>query len=296
MKSGSRRGCRLRCIAVAFSLWMTASLAVAQVQHGGILVVENDGDNTPASVTLSRLGGYGSWSVITDDGVNSSNRGDYFVDFGTGNDAALGIPIFTAYQSGRTEPSVAQDPYYATVSSARASTSNGRYFCAIQESPTGDEVNFNPALAFFPIGDGWLTGAAYNAANNDPLTEFVGNPAIALRNDSTFTGTGWELTDRGTDAGRYILTLEGYDLRRDGLLLAGAAKNEDNRVAVNIGADGAATLNIMDNGVESGGENDPVSFAFIPAGTPGVVMGRVTASGRKLFAQGDFNVQMVGPS
>ncbi len=288
MKTGYRCAGRACFLAMACGLAMWGGVAAGQVQHGSILVVENDGENTPASVSLTRVGGYGAWSIVS----GSSNRGDYVVDFATGNDVALGVPIFTVYEAGRSEPSVDQDPYYATASAARG-TGNW-YFCATNESPTGDEVNYNPALAFFPIGDGWLTGAAYNSTNNGPLTEFVGNPAIELRDDSTFTGTGLELTDHTYSTGWYSLTFEGYDLRRDGVLLACAASNEDNRAAVNIGADGTATLCVIDNGVETGGENDPVAFAFIPAGTPGVVMGRITASGRKLFAQGDFSVQMVG--
>ena len=260
-----------------------ATCAVAQVQHGGIDVVEIDANNNATSVELTRTGSVGDWQIVPE----TSNRGDYTVDFGTGADNTLGVLIVGPNEAGRSEPSVSNDPYYATVATE---TSNGGYFISTHETPTGIEANFNVALAYFPLADGWLAGAAYNSSNNATLTSLTGSPGLSLVTESTMLGSGLEIVDRTSSKGLYELNFEGLDLRRDGVLLACGAKNEDNRVAINVGIDGRATLNCIDNGAESGGENDPAAFVFIPQGTPGVVMGRVTGSGRKLFAQGNFNV------
>ncbi len=259
-----------------------------QVEHGSIDVVENDGQNNPSSVTLSRAGGDGPWTI----GHGDSNRGDYYVDFGTGSDTSAGVLITAPYQTERSEPSVAQDPYFATITTAPGS--GNRYFIPVHEAPTGDECNFNPAFAWFPLADGWMAGAGYNSTNNGPLSTLVGHPDLRLRDDATFTGQGFEFHDQGGNNGFYRISLQGYDLRRDGVVLVCGAKNEDNRAAVHVSHDGTATINCIDNGAESGGENDPAAFVLIPEGTPGVVMGRVTGSARTLFAQGEFDVTLMG--
>jgi hypothetical protein len=265
--------------------------SVAQVQHGIIDVVELDGGNSPTSVQLTRIGGAGLWQIIVDDGINVSNRGDYTVDFLTGQDTIDGVLIVSPYESGRSEPSVTNDPYYATVATERNGNSN-RYFISTHESPTGSEVNYNVSMAYFPLADGWLAGAAYNSSNNGPLNSLTGTPGLNLVDETSLSGSGFEMVDRTTSSGLYELNFEGLDLRRDGVLLACGAKNEDNRVAINLGTDGRATLNCIDNGAETGGENDPAAFVFIPEGTPDVIMGRVSGSGRKLFAQGNYNVSI----
>lgn len=276
---------------LALAAGLTAGTpAVAQVQHGAISVQENDCTNTPAAVTLSRLTGDGPWQIISDDGVDNSNRGDYVVDFLTGADTAAGILITGNYDDARSSPCVTEDPYFATASSARSSS--GRYFIAVHGSPSGSEVNYNPAFAFFPIADGWLAGAAYNSENGGIITELVGNPAIVLYNTFNDPGTGNGFIDSGV--GNFGVRLEGIDLRRDGVLLVSGAKDEDNFGMVFINWDGTAVINNHDNGDNAdGAEQDPVAFAFVPDGTQGVTMGRFTASARKLYGQGDWSVEMV---
>lgn len=269
--------------------------ANAQVQHGAIGVTENDANNTPASVSLVRLGGNGPWTIVSNSGGDSSNRGDYVIDLGPGQNTTTGILIASVYEGGRTEPSVSYEPYFAT-SACERSSSTSRYFLSVFDTPGGGEVNFNPSFAYFPLADGWLAGAAYNSANNGPLTSLVGTWGLALRTEGTATGTGYELIDETGTNGFYTLRLEGLDLRRDGVLLVGAAKNEDNRAAVSLQYDGSAIINCIDNGSEDGGENDPVAFVLIPEGTPGVVMGTITGSGRALFSQGDFSVDLGKPA
>jgi len=269
-----------------------AGAASAQVQHGEIRVVELDGLNNPTSVSLSRFGGAGIWSTFNTMGPDSSSRGDYFVDFGTGNDQNLGILIGATPQLERTEPSFTFAGYHATFASARSASGSGRYFVTMHDTPGGSEVNHNAAIGYFPIADGWLAAAAYNSANNGPITSLIGNPTISLV--PALTGVGNEFFDDTANAGLYSLSFQGVHMGRDGILMSSAAKNEDNRSQVFINYDGRAVVNVIDNGSESGGENDDGAFVFIPQSTPGVIAGQVTASANTLYTQGDFTVEMVG--
>lgn len=275
---------------VAILLACSAPLAaLAQIQHGTLNVVENDGGNTPASVTVTRVaGGQGPWTIIVSDGPDATNRGDYVLDLGAGFTNANGVMIVGPAEGGRTEPSVTYSPYFATPSTERSST--GRYFISQHDSPPGGEVNFEPAFVYFPLADGWIASIGYNSANNGPLTSLVGSPLVSLRTELTATGMGYELIDTSGNAGLYTLRFEGLDLRRDGVILVSGAKNEDNRACISTRIDGTAIINCIDNGAESGGENDPAGFVLIPHGTPGVTMGTITASGHALQRSGDFTL------
>ncbi len=165
------------------------------------------------------------------------------------------------------------------------------------QSPDGTEANFDTAMAYFPIADGWLTAALYNAANNGALASHVGTPGIEIDTEATCSGTGTEIVDFTVGSfanGFYLISKPGVDFRRDGVIIASGAKNGDNRAGIFMNYDGRAIINCIDNGPESGGANDPAAFVFIPEGTVGVAMGQVTGSARTLFKQGNFDVQMVG--
>jgi hypothetical protein len=282
--------------------WCT-STALAQVQHGVLDVVENDGGNDNSSVTVTRVGGAGGW--IADPNAANS-RADYFVDFFTANDVAEGVLLVGPANDDRTEASVPSDPnlprdiYHATVSTSRSVGANGtnKYWVAVHRTPQGVEVNYNAALAYFPIVDGWLMGSLYNSVNGGAITEFVGNPAIQLLTnfeelDPNFPKSPSRVID--SLASNYVVILDGIDQRRDGVLMGCGAKNEDNYTAVHTNADGIGVLNNRDNGDDDGGqEQDPSTFVYIPQGTPGVVMGTITGSGRTVFGQGDFDIEVVG--
>lgn len=288
MRSSSRSQYSMLAVLAA----VIAAPALAQVQHGSINIVEINGENEPNSITMTRAdGGAGSWVPFSNDD-DESNRGDYHVDFLTGNDIYNGILIVGPYENGRVEDSMGEDPYYATLSHAR-STSSNTYWVAVHDSPSGSECNYNPALAYFPIADGWWTGAAYNSENGGVIDEFVGHSDIILTNTFDDPGTVSAFID--ADTGNFGVRLEGIDMRRDGVLLACGAKNEDNYTAVYCDYDGTALLNNRDNGDNGeGSEQDPTAFVFVTEGTPGVTMGRVTGSGRILFQQGDFEVELYG--
>jgi len=272
-----------------------AATTLAQVQHGILNVVENDSGNTAASVTLTRSGGYGVWAPVNGEGSNTS-RGDYDVDFGTGNDQNLGILIVGPYNDQRTEASASN--YFATVAHCRSNNAvpTNRYWVGVFASPGGGEVNYNSTLAYFPIADGWLTGGFYNSTNGGTIDSFVGTPGIVQTNPFDPNGTaGYPSVLIDNANGLFDLRLDGIDMNRDGVLLACGAKNEDNMAMVHVYWDGTARINIRDNGSDGNtAEQDPGVFVFIPDGTPGVVMGRITGSGRALYHQGDFQVAMVG--
>ncbi len=131
-------------------LLAVAGQAFGQVQHGIIDVIENDGGNTPSSVTTSRVGGDGAWVVVSDTS-DTNSRADYVVDFLTGNDQNLGILITCPAQIFRTEPSVPfPAPYFATTACERTASGSNRYYVSLFEAPSGGEVNFNAALSYFP--------------------------------------------------------------------------------------------------------------------------------------------------
>ncbi|MDX2147834.1 MAG: hypothetical protein SFZ23_09960 [Planctomycetota bacterium] len=278
----------------AAALAALAGSAFGQVQHGTLNVVENDGGNTAASVTVTRAGGDGVWAVE----AAANSRGDYGLDFFTGNDQANGILITGVAQLGRTEPSFAVPEYYATSSSARQTTGTflNKYFIAIHDAPGGSEVNYNPNFAYFPAANGWLGGVAYNSVNNGPITSLVAAPA-SLQIVTSITGVGNEFFDDPATAGAYVLSAQGIDFRRDGIVLVSGARNEDNRGRVFVNFDGRAVLSSVDNGGEGGlnsGENDDVGFVFIPENTPGVTYANFTGSGKIVNKQGNISVEMVG--
>ncbi len=287
----------MNCVAGAALLVALAGQALAQVQHGTVNVVEVDGGDLPTSVSVTRVGGFGPWSVL------SANRGDYTVDLTGGANATNGVMIVNAAQLERTEPSVvpvapAGPAYFCTFSAGVSATSD--YFLAASRAPVGTEANFNGSFVYIPVASNFVSGyARNNAGTNGGVNNTITAPAfVQLRtSEATFTGTGVEVLDftlGSTANGFYLLSMEGVDARRDGITLVSHAKDEDNRAQVRHDIDGRVTINTIDNGSESGGEQDPFSFVFLPEGTTGVTMGNFTGSANVLFKSGDFNVEMVG--
>jgi hypothetical protein len=290
LREDSTMKIRVSCGA-ALALAMLSGQASAQVQHGIVDVIEIDGLDTAASITATRSGGFGPWTI---DSANST-RGDYRLNFGTASDNTLGVMIPSVYQLERTEPSVATGIYYGIAMAGRSGTAYQiSTFKGV--SPT-NEVNINAAMSYFPVADGWLSGHLLNSANNGVMTSVIGN--VTLRTEATYTGVGNEVVDyniAGSPAGFYLLHSDTIDFRRDGILLAAGGKDENNRASWSTNyVTGEAYLWCQDmpaNG--DAGENDPLAFVFIPEGTAGVTMGTVTAAAKKLFKQGNFSVSMVG--
>ena len=105
-----------------------AGHAAAQVQHGQIDVLEIDCGNTPASVVATVAGGTGDWSIVSDDGLDSSNRGDYTLDLGTGNDSGLGVLLSFMNETSRISSNgcPTESPFYASPSANPTTSGTNR--------------------------------------------------------------------------------------------------------------------------------------------------------------------------
>ncbi len=279
-----------------------AGQAMGQVQHGIIVATEiSAADLDPAAISLARenaapLGG--TWTINS----SLSNRGDYAVNFGPGNDTANGVLITGTNQGFRVEPSVAATQYYATAHGARPLSAgaafpfvDGDFTVDVRRSPQGVDVNYNVSLAYFPFADGWIAAGLYNSVDNGVITQVTGNAGFQLTNafDPNPPTSGRVIFDNST--GRYDLTIPGFDLNRDGTILCAGAKDEDNFGMAYVGTDGFVTVQSHDNGSDGAPlEPDPVQFVVIPRGTPGVIYGALTGSGKPINFQGDVVSGLVG--
>ena len=100
----------------------------------------------------------------------------------------------------------------------------------------------------------------------------------------------------GGTNGTYELNVPGVtDARRQGIVFVTGGKNEDNFASSGAAHDGSAyRLATKDNGSNADSyERDPIAFAFIPTGTPGVVMGKVSGQGIAVLESGNFTVAPV---
>lgn len=282
-------------------LRILASLAalgvVEAVEIGKVDVVQNDTGNEVTSVTTSIAPGSTPNFVI-----ESSNRGDWDVWFGTPSDNTLGVPISVARENGR-DNSAGGSPAglnYATVTLNPAGSSReGKYYLPLHSTGdsavgSGTEVNLNTASIYFPFAEGWLAAAAYNSANNSDL-------------DSIVTGT--ELWGNAIQLGTHLVHQSGgihtLDLSSfgassaDGILLVNGAKNEDNYALSRANSDGTFTIFVKDNGSNGAGtENDPLAFAYVGTEQLGchglVAMGRVNSDGTTDVEAGDFTLTKQG--
>jgi len=135
------------------------------------------------------------------------------------------------------------------------------------------EYDYNVAAAWFPY-DKYLAGNAHYTdqlnMNNQALDEFWGSPGLAL---------GVQFKDTGTAEYTVDLTSLGVDSRKDGILLATGAQNEDNYAAVYVNTNnGTWIVQDKDNGASPGLERDPVEFVFIPKTNDAIISGRFLAN------------------
>src|SRR5688500_5630956 len=201
----------LAVLAAVTVAWLPTAKAAPPPPHGisaaNINVVQNDTNNTTASVTITAS------NVINDFRIRSGgNRGDFNVQVGDSpSDDGAGLLLTSVAQNGRdngeegnlagtifaismTQPSA--NGYFIPVN-----TANGNF--AAGSNP---EWNVNVAEAWFPTNN-WRVGSAFNAAGlngsavntNDAL---IGSPQL---------GYGVHFIDRaaggGANAGKSVVDL-----------------------------------------------------------------------------------------
>lgn len=256
------------------------------VEFANIDVIDGaDPINDPPTVSIPTGQGTADFHVEA-----GATKGLYPVRIGVDatDDAANGIMLSYVRENGRDhlDSLGGTETLYAT--SAASRRGNGS-FSLVGRRAGNDSLNANTlyapassfnanvAAAYFPFSEGWMGGTAYNASNGTVLNELVASPGLTIglappaNFVQDFFGTGDNL-----------VTLPGVtDTRRQGLLFVGGAKNEDNFALSEPTADGTG-FNVTLHGNAkngSGGEVDPVSFVFIPMGTPNITMARINGRG-----------------
>lgn len=219
-----------------------------------------------------------------------ATKGLYPVRIGTDatDDAANGVMLSYVRESGRDhlDSLGGTETLYATSASSRRG--NGS-FSLVGRRAGNDSLNANTlyapaspfnanvAAAYFPFSEGWMGGTVYNQSNGAVLNEIVGSAGltIGLAQPANFVQDFFGTGDN-------LVTLPGVtDTRRQGLLFVGGAKDEDNFALSEPTADGTGfNVTLHGNaGNGSDGEVDPVSFVFIPMGTPNITMARINGRG-----------------
>ncbi|GEP40958.1 hypothetical protein BGE01nite_02490 [Brevifollis gellanilyticus] len=247
---------------------MPAGIRAQTTEFGGITVIQNNSENTEASVTLTKAPGSSPYFTLT-----GGNRGDYGLDFGTGVDTQAGVLI--PYVSQLSRDNTAQGDTVGRFFATAATGPNdglSDYTIALFSAPAGDEVNIDVNFGFFPYSK-WIGGNARNAANNGELTELSGSSGLVLNT---------HFTDLATPGGQYTLsinTLTGNNASQNGILLVTGARNEDNYALSQANANGSFTIYCHDNGVDGATyENDGVGFVYVPTAKVGTE--HLTAIGR----------------
>ncbi len=293
-------------LAIAAVLLSGPAAGVLAVEHGVLDVVENDTGNDLTSVTVTRRSGTAGFDVFP-----GSNRGDYnfaiqnSVDttFDPLNDQSFGIALTTVYQNSSTSSAVdpvSGLPDVRVSTTAIARNADGSYFVPVHSAPAGSEWNVDVGIVYFPFENGWYAGHAFNSTNanpgvidvlNGPLG--IGNEAPPIRIDGVDPINPGDGIFTVVSGGQSTLTVPGVDdTRRQGIMFVTHGKNEDNYALSGPSADGSVyELFVKDNGTNGAStEEDPIAFAFVPLGTPNVVMGRISGQGVTMIGSGDFTI------
>jgi hypothetical protein len=136
----------------------------------------------------------------------------------------------------------------------------------------GTVANANLAAAYFPFSEGWIGGTSRSSSNDTHLNEyssfssnFTYNPDFSAWNGiSTIANARYRVRIPGVD-----------DSRRQGLVFANHAKNEDNFASVAPAVNGDGYIISTHHSAAGGFEADPFAFVYIPFDTPGVTMASI---------------------
>jgi hypothetical protein len=282
----------------------TATPTAQAIEFGMVTVQQNSTANTSAAVTLTAYANSPDFQVVAG---FPTNRGDYGIQIGSdrSDDVASGIILASVANNGRDNG----ETTYAGIRYGEASidADGSGWFVPMFDAATGAEYNFDFSAVYFPFAEGWVVGHARNSSNTNggiynQIRTGTGASAVALGGSS-----GNRLVAPGTTSapqsslgnGRSDLYLEGVNALTDGLLFVNHGKNEANIATSAPAADGSH-FRIQVQDYDGGAEHDPVAFAYVPYGTAGVTMGRITSanSGSTYGAyaetsQGDFSVRHV---
>jgi hypothetical protein len=260
---------RLRLALAAFLLLAAAAARASEVpahniSAANLIVVQNDANNTEASVTVT------NGLTINDMRVRTgSNRGDYTLQVGDNpyTNYLQGLILTATSQNLRYNLDESSDAVFGI--SAFDGTTNG--YWVVMQDVTSDraECNINCAVAYFRYTN-WLCGWARNknASNGATNNLLTSSPGITLGNQFKGIGNGESRVD---------LSSFGFSTN-SGVLLVNHAKNEGNFALSRANADGTWELYVKDNyGNETNAfslEQDPVAFVFIPKTNTTVVSGK----------------------
>jgi hypothetical protein len=196
----------------------------------------------------------------TDDFFNGVLLGTIRENHGRSN--SLGTPWFVGNSIGMSELySVTSPPSDGTLRLIVDGLGGGNGY---PSGSAGTVANANMAAVYFPYSEGWIGGTTRSSANEGDPNAHSSLNGIALS----------DITDPFN--ARYYVDIPGVeDSRRQGLVFANHAKNEDNYAAVSPAVDGNGYI-VSTHGSNSGGfEADAFAFVYIPYGTSGVTMASV---------------------
>jgi hypothetical protein len=267
--------------------WLCSALAGPAPNHGivaaNIDVGINDFFNTSSSVTFRLASKVGDFRMAQD----GSNNGDYDTQIGDNptNNVNDGIMISSVRQNGRDDNWPVNPGTNYSVSlidfHRPGAAREGAYWIpvAMVTNPTQVvEYDVNVAAAWFPYSK-YIGGLAYNGANGQSLTNFIGSPGLVLGTHFKDLNGGKSIVD---------LTSLGIDSRTDGTLLVVGAKNENNYAVAGVNPTNG-TWNLLLHDVANNGsstEQDPIGFVYIPKTDTQVISGRFRGDGTILTYSG----------
>ncbi|HEX6962682.1 MAG TPA: hypothetical protein VF175_12495 [Lacipirellula sp.] len=259
-----------RAIALSAMLTLLNLGQASAVEYANINVADGAVQQSdPPTVTI----GQGTAGFFIDSGAVV---GEYPIRIGASaaDDAAGGVLITTVTEYGRTT-ALANEVLYASTSvvadddftsTNTRNTSGGLAIVTDRAGsnvepgsafPSGAPFNANVNAGYFPFSEGWQGRSVSGALN------------------------GAAITVDALGAGDNLVTINGVeDSRRQGLLFSTTAVNKRNFsvVAPTVNGDGWNVTTRANNQDGGNAQTDPVSFVFLPLGTPNITMGAVFGS------------------
>src|ERR1051325_6793828 len=269
------------------AFWVSSAFAGPPPNHGivgaNIDVTINDFFNNPSSIAFRLTSRIGDFRMAQE----GSNNGDYDTQIGDNptNNVNDGIMISSVRQNGRDDNWPVNPGTNYSVSlmdwHRPGAAREGAYWIPVAmltNPPQVVEYDVNVAAAWFPYSK-YVGGVAYNGANGQALTNFIGSPGLVLGTHFKDLSGGKSIVD---------LTSLGIDSRTDGTLLVVGAKNENNYAVAGVNPTNG-TWNLLLHDVANNGratEQDPIGFVFIPKTQTNIISGRFRGDGTILTYSG----------